>query len=358
MKYDPHGRQSVEVGTSGHGPELPAGADDGVDDSPAVNDGPSPPRSDDSGEFKEKDEQEKTDEPVQAGEVPAEGGECSEHAALTAKETEACAPADIAGSLEQLGEAVASIQKTLAGVTASIIDVLNVANGKVLGRIDALEQLVTSSQKSQEMLSGQIRWLNNKVEALPTSLADPRLRQVFMDLLQFNDLLENLVADSKRTSQERKEPRYEMILSRVRKILERSGVMLIPCDGKFNADLHEATDVETTKVADDRDTIKEIVRNGFHTEQELLRPASVVIRRYEAPRPEEQEPEEHGDAVDVEALPQGPADDAENGNHQDPRSNEETISEFQEEGDLVGAEALDGTDRADDDDRADTPQRE
>jgi molecular chaperone GrpE (heat shock protein) len=188
-------------------------------------------------------------------------------------EAESCSLQDsnslILDKLNSLSEAVEALAQTQSAREAELT-----------ARLGSFEK---RNLELQEVLSKQVRWLTNQIEGLATTLAAPRLRLLLTDLLQVDDFLGRLLDASTKAEATADPPRYGIVLSKLRKVMKSHGVSVVPGEGLFDENLHEIEEVETTDCPDKHDTIKEVVRNGFRTETELLRPSHVVVWQY---RPE------------------------------------------------------------------------
>lgn len=390
MKHDPFGRMSVEPDRKDDTLGLSDMSDVETEDSLATSDHRTPLLEQASEEVTEDvaDQVAPDVDAALGGEdfdltsdvppsMPGEAVESSDKSSVKSEQLRANGGGENAKKSERFRVAITSIQNDIVSVRADIAilsDMVIVAIDRLARKMSDVEQLVHSYQGFQNTLSRQIRWLANKVEALPTTLAEPRLVQIFSNLLQVNDLLESLIADSEKKAPHEGQPRYDLALKKLRNVLTSSGVTRIPCDGAFDADFHEAVGVEETSSEDFHDMIKEVVRSGFRTEHELLRPASVVIWRYRTPRPDEekceekgteeheseepwangQEPDEAGVAgsVEVDTAPRLSACDVEQVNSAEPCENGDELLATKEEDSVAKEEAHRGPGASDSDNGA------
>ncbi len=194
--------------------------------------------------------------------------------------------AALAAEVELLHEELAGVEERCARIEDGV--------GEIGG-------VIAEVARSQQILPRQVRKVNENIEGIAHSLAEPRLRDLLKELIFLHDLLrtmgENADEDGPRDN-------YECLLTQITQMLQANGVEQINIDtgGAFDPSLHQALKAQPCESPEDVDTIAEVIRPGFKTENNILRYAEVVVMKEQTDDEEAEEPaEDNTDATDASA---------------------------------------------------------
>jgi len=150
----------------------------------------------------------------------------------------------------------------------------------VIRRLERVETSLEGTQRQIGLMPAQVRALGTKVDALTTSIAEPRLRSILLALVGLMDLIDQARSFNVSDSTMDHASNYDVLRGQVRVILESNGIREVSASGEFDPQLHRALD---TRSVDDHglaNQIIQIVRPGYRTDQSVLRFAEVVVTRY------------------------------------------------------------------------------
>lgn len=176
------------------------------------------------------------------------------------------------------------IGKALAQVDAKIGE-LHASLSEIQTRLADLETNVGAIQKQvSSYLPDQIRQVRSRVDALNTSISEPRYRATLLSLLGIYDLVDQalraLPAATESEAVANHQRNYEVLRDQLRQILERNGLMEIDASGAFDPKIHQALERVSCTDPEQQGRIVKVFRPGFRTEHAVLRYAEVVVAQY------------------------------------------------------------------------------
>lgn len=152
----------------------------------------------------------------------------------------------------------------------------------VMGRLEHIEQALRQltdqvglTAERVEPLSRQVRQLGNKVDSLEESVSHPRIRDLLNGLILLHDLTDQQELDNLQT--------YEILRDQIEQILRINGVLMIPEREQFDPALHKAIEVVPCDTPEDNGKIIRVYRQGFRTQQTILRYAEVIVYSHHSP---------------------------------------------------------------------------
>jgi molecular chaperone GrpE len=161
---------------------------------------------------------------------------------------------------------------------------LGEALSAVEGRLAAIETAVGALSTQLALVPPQVRSLGARVDALTTSVAETRLRALFLELLAVYDLVDQAARARQGHDPDGAHQRTcEAIRTQLRQLLESHGLTEIPADGPFDPQLHRALQRIAVADAEHAGRILEVVRPGYRAGQSVLRYAEVTVGYLEAP---------------------------------------------------------------------------
>ena len=188
-------------------------------------------------------------------------------------------------------EQVNEVAKALANISKDLTEFRE----HFTKRLDKLDKMSAATTDQIAHVPAQIRMIASKIEGLTTAVGESRHRALLMDMLRIYDLvdqvLRGLSANSEYEVLDEHRCNYEILRTQIQQILELNGLSKIPVEGKFNPKLHRA--VQSIPCEDQAlaNHVAKVVRDGFRTEQNVLRFAEVEVYSYEHPQTNA---EEHG----------------------------------------------------------------
>jgi molecular chaperone GrpE (heat shock protein) len=140
--------------------------------------------------------------------------------------------------------------------------------------VASLEEVVRIVTRQQDVVHASLRQLSDRVTDAANSLGAPRVRELYLRLLLLYDLVEpppvHLSVDAKDIC--------EAVSGQIEQFLAVTGFQRIPTDGEaFDRDRHKPVQVVPAKDSNSAGRVLSTIRNGFCSEQAVLRPAEVVI---------------------------------------------------------------------------------
>lgn len=147
----------------------------------------------------------------------------------------------------------------------------------------ALMERMAGLEKQVAFLPPQVRMLAAKVDGLSTAITEPRIRALLMGLLGIYDLIDQVLRTlpARMTDADRDHlHNYQVLRAQLEVLLESNGLSEIPADGAFDPLLHRALQSVPVDDPQKADSVLEVVRPGFRTEQAILRYAEVLVGRY------------------------------------------------------------------------------
>lgn len=141
-------------------------------------------------------------------------------------------------------------------------------------KLGAVEETLGMVVRQQELTQGAIRHLGGRVTEAASSLGAPRVREIYLRLLLLYDLVEpppaHLSADAAEICR--------VVSGQIEQFLAANGLPRIATDGlPFDRVLHKPVQTVPASATAPAGCIVSTVRNGFRSEQTVLRPAEVVI---------------------------------------------------------------------------------
>jgi len=155
------------------------------------------------------------------------------------------------------------------------------SGGSAAARLQSLEQAVAGLEdavrvvaRQQDVVQASLRQWSDRVTDAANSLGAPRVRELYLRLLLLYDLVEpspaHLSADAKEICQ--------VVSGQIEQFLAVAGFRRIATDGEaFDRDRHKPVQVVTGGDRTSAGRVLATVRNGFRSDQSVLRPAEVVI---------------------------------------------------------------------------------
>lgn len=156
-------------------------------------------------------------------------------------------------------------------------------------RLARLEATLEATAKQVGFLPPQLRLVGSRVDALTTSVSEPRFRALLLSLLGVYDLVEQMLrtlpepADV--AAEEGHRRNYEVLRTQLRQLLATNGLSEIVTEGTFDPAIHRALQRVPCADPEQANRVLEVVRPGFRTEQVVLRYAEVVVGQYVPPNP-------------------------------------------------------------------------
>jgi molecular chaperone GrpE (heat shock protein) len=138
---------------------------------------------------------------------------------------------------------------------------------------------VEALKRDQDVLAAKLRDLSDKLDEVTYSFSEPRIRDLLSSLLLLHDLAEQMatsVGDSPDDAKHRRN--YGTLLSQILQLLRVNGIEVIPTDGAFDENNHNALDVLPTDDPAEDGQISRVFRKGFRSSLRPLRYADVQVR--------------------------------------------------------------------------------
>jgi len=162
----------------------------------------------------------------------------------------------------------------------------------IMARLESLEATAGAIMNQINYLPPQVRMLAGKIDGLTASISESRYRALLMSVLGIHDMAEQALRAQQQGSDGdvTHSRNYEVLITQLRQILEVNGLSQIPAEGIFNPEVHRA--IERVPVNDEgqANLVLGVVRDGFRTEQSVLRYAEVRVGYYLPPEPTSTEP--------------------------------------------------------------------
>lgn len=152
--------------------------------------------------------------------------------------------------------------------------------------VSELKQTTASLLQEQKIMQHGMRQIGARIREAATSLSAPRIRSLYDRLLLMYDLLEPPPAHLSPESTSL----CKLISAQVEQFLAVNGFAKIAADGAtFDPTLHKPEEVIDVQDAGMDSRVLATKRNGFKSENAVLRPAYVTIARFVAPPAQPQE---------------------------------------------------------------------
>jgi molecular chaperone GrpE len=147
-------------------------------------------------------------------------------------------------------------------------------------QLDQLGSGLAALREQVSYLPPQLRRIASKVDAVSTAVADASYKALLLRLLGILDLIDGMRSSQRPEDVER---HFEVLATQLRQMLEANGLSEIPTDQPFDPAMHHAIERIETEVREQHDRILRVVRPGFRTDQQVLRPAEVTVGYCPAP---------------------------------------------------------------------------
>lgn len=156
---------------------------------------------------------------------------------------------------------------------------------RIEARLSVLEEGINGLQEElqnllnwMDVIPRSLRQLSTKIEGMTTSINESRIKSLLNELIVQYDLLEQAlrVADPGSTEAQN----YKTLITQIQQAFQANGLYQIPQQAHFDALIHKAVQTQPCQTSEEAGEIIEYYRQGFRTDQAVLRYAEVVVKRY------------------------------------------------------------------------------